>query len=70
MGAGVARQRAGLQHVRIVAGAVGLGLWAFASVEGWSAVAYLAALHGDLGRGMLPALCAVWVLLSALPCAL
>jgi hypothetical protein len=68
--AGVTRSRASLQQLRIGAGAVGLGLWAFASVEGWSAVAYLAALHGDLGRGMLPALCALWVLLSLVPCAL
>jgi hypothetical protein len=56
--------------LRVGAGALGLAAWAFASVEGWSAIAYLAALHGDLGRGMLPALCALWVLLSALPCLL
>jgi hypothetical protein len=68
--AGVPPPRAGQQQLHIVAGAVGLGLWAFASVEGWSAVAYLAALHGQLGRGMLPALLALWVLLSALPCGL
>jgi hypothetical protein len=67
--AGVARPRAGLERARIALGAVGLGLWAFASVEGWSVVAYLAALHGDLGRGMLPALAALWVLLSLIPCA-
>jgi hypothetical protein len=67
--AGVARPRAGLERTRIAAGTVGLGLWAFASLEGWSVVAYLAALHGHLGRGMLPALGAVWVLLSLLPCA-
>ncbi|MEO8179648.1 MAG: hypothetical protein ABI895_12515 [Deltaproteobacteria bacterium] len=70
MVAGVARPRAGLERARIAAGTVALGLWAFASVEGWSVVAHLAALHGALGRGTLPALAASWVLLSALPCAL
>jgi len=62
--------RPALERLRVGAGAIGLGAWAFASVEGWSAIAYLAALHGELGRGMLPALCALWVLLSVLPCAL
>ena len=32
------------------------------SLEGWSAVAYLAGLHGSLGAGLLPALCAIWAL--------
>jgi hypothetical protein len=68
LSSGSARPRG--ERLRVAAGALGLGAWAFASVEGWSAIAYLAALHGDLGRGMLPALCALWVLLSALPCAL
>ena len=58
------------ERLRVGAGALGLGAWALASVEGWSAIAYLSALHGDLGRGMLPALCALWGLLSALPCVL
>jgi hypothetical protein len=68
LASGSARPRG--ERLRVGAGALGLGAWALASVEGWSAIAYLAALHGDLGRGMLPALCALWVLLSALPCAL
>ncbi|MEY4545476.1 MAG: hypothetical protein RL685_1671 [Pseudomonadota bacterium] len=56
-----------MRRVRSIAGAVGLAVWALASVEGWSALAYLSALHGDLGRGTLAAALAVWVLLSALP---
>ncbi len=50
---------------------MGLGVAAFAavvaaSVEAWSGVAYLAGLYGGLGRGVLPALLAVWVLIASL----
>jgi hypothetical protein len=49
---------------------VGLGLallvvLVLASVEAWSGVAYLGGLYGGLGRGVLPALFAVWVLLAS-----
>jgi hypothetical protein len=50
---------------------LGLGLGAAlvvlgGSLEGWSAVAYLAGLHGSLGAGLLPALLAVWAFLLSL----
>jgi len=58
-------QRTG--RLRVLLGGLGMGACALCSVEGWSAIAYLAGLHGDLGRGMLPALCALWVLALWLP---
>lgn len=57
-------------RLRLGLGAAVLAVWALGSVEAWSALAYLSGLHGDLGRGMLAAALAVWVLLSALPLAL
>jgi len=54
-------------RLRVLLGALGLGACFLCSVEGWSAVAYLAGLHGDLGRGMLPAFVALWVLVLWVP---
>ena len=47
-------------------GAAALAVIVSASVEAWSGIAYLAGLYGGLGRGVLPALLAVWALLSSL----
>jgi hypothetical protein len=61
-----------LPSVRVVAGLGVLAACWLVSVEGWTAGAYLAGLHGELGRGMLPACLALWalVLLVPLPLAL
>lgn len=56
-----------LPSVRVLVGLGGLAVCWVASVEGWTAGAYLAGLHGELGRGMLPALFAVWALILLVP---
>jgi hypothetical protein len=62
------RARAAMaSHARRAAGLLGIAVCAFASVEGWSGCAYLLGLHGSLGRGMLPALLALWALLLLIP---
>lgn len=51
-----------LLRVRLALGVSLLGVCLGLSVEWWSAVAYLAGLHGRLGAGLWPALVALWAL--------
>lgn len=53
------------RRLRVTAGAGLLGVCAVASVELWCGASYLASLYGGLGRGVLPALFASWVLLAS-----
>lgn len=53
-------------RVRIGLGIALSALVTWGSVEWWSGIFYLAGLHGSLGRGLWPALIAVWALALAL----
>jgi hypothetical protein len=60
------RRRFSLGAVRIGLGVSLLVLGLGASLEAWCGVAHLAGLYGGLGRGVLPALLALWVLAASL----